>query len=202
MSIKIRVLLCLLVACNSTPSQAGKWSTGLIAGKTSFDQIDDIACFAGGFADQANTAGFNFCSNDTDGNALGINVGYSISETFGLEAGYVKLDEYKADILVGGDALIGDVVAKPEALYIALVGSLALSDRFSINGRTGYYDLDTKVGVNLLDNLISEFESSSDSGFYAGASLDYDLTDKFTAQLRYDDLGLDVVSIGLEYTFH
>lgn len=202
MSIKIRVSLGLLVASVSFSSYAGEWSAGITAGQTSFDQINDVACFGGGFANTANVPGADFCTNDTDGNALGLNLGYSINDTFGFEVGYVNLDEYEADILIGGDALVGRVFAEPEALYAAIVGSVALSDRFSVNGRAGYYDLDTKLGVSLLDDSITGFEPGSDSGFYSGASLDYRFTDQFTAQIRYDDFGLDVVSLGLKYTFN
>lgn len=202
MSIKIRVLLGLVVASVSFSSHAGEWSAGIIAGQTTFDEIDNVACFGGGFANEANVAGEDFCKNDKDGNAVGINLGYSISEAFGLEVGYVSLDEYEADILVGGDVFIGEVFADPEALYAALVGSVALNDRFAISGRAGYYDLDNKFTVSLLDDSITGFESKSDSGFYSGASLDYIFTDQFTAQLRYDDFGLDVVSLGLKYTFN
>lgn len=202
MSIKIRILLGLFVASVSFSSYAGEWSAGIFAGQTSFDEIDDVACFGGGFSNVSNVAGVDFCSNDTDGNALGITLGYNINQTFGLEAGYVNLDKYEADILVGGDVLIGEVFADPEALYAAVVGSFALNDRFSISGRAGYYDLDTKIGVSLLDDSITGFESASDSGFYSGASLDYAFTEQLTAQLRYDDFGLDVISLGLKYTFN
>lgn len=183
----------------SVSSHAGDWSVGVLAGQTTFDQLDDIACF-GGFSNLSVAPGADLCPNDNDGTALGINIGYQLTDIFGFEAGYVNLDEYQSDIIIGGDALGGEVLVKPEALYLAATSSLSLTDRLALTGRLGYYDLDVEISADFL-GFGSRSDTVSDSDVYAGASLDYAFTDKLTAQLRYDNFDIDAVSLGLKYNF-
>jgi len=44
-----------------------------------------------------------------------------------------------------------------------------------------------------------KLESTSDT--YFGASLNYDVTQNFGLQLRYDDFDVEVTSVGLTYAF-
>ncbi len=201
MSMKRNFVLSLIVTSFSTASQAGDWSIGVFAGQTTFDQLDEVSCFGGAFPGNANIAGEPFCINDTDGTALGINLGYHFNRSLGLEAGYVNLDEYQANILVGGDVLVGDVSAEPEVLYAAVVSTLPLTERLSLSGRLGYYDLNAKLGLSFLDESITGSDLISDTGFYSGASLDYEFNGQISAQLRYDDFGLDALSLGLKFSF-
>jgi len=200
---KILLLVCLGI---SLPSFAQNWSVGVLGGQTSFDQIDDFACFGEVLSNLALVPGADVCPNDNDGTALGINVGYKLNETLGFEVGYINLDEYESSITIGGHVNDGDISAKANALYAAGVGSLSLSNRIALTGRLGVYDLNLKIRANQHSlggsSVDLDTSSVSASGLYAGASLDYALSDKVVAQLCVDKLEFDVVSFELSYNFN
>jgi len=170
-----------------------------LAGQSTFDELNEI-CVAslpqgGPFIDIFPLE----CDVDDSGSSAGINLSYMFNQTFGAEIGYVDLGKFTVDYNErgGGNFPFFDTLdIDLRSAYVAGVASYPLSDRLSLTGRLGYYQSDAKLasGVDLI-------RIDDEGDLYSGASLDYRFADQWSAQLRYDRFDLDVLSLGLKYSF-
>ncbi len=183
----------------STASLAEGWNIGVLGGKTEFDDYRSIGCFGNG-GTSSTAPGVDFCQIDDDSNAIGLNIGYQFNSTFGVELGYTSFDDFSSDITIGGDVLVGEFEAEPEVIHAAFLSTLPITERLSITGRVGYYELDTNISGRFESDVVFNDTISKDD-VYFGASLNYDITDSLTAQLRYDNFDVDLVAFGLNYSF-
>ena len=125
--------------------------------------------------------------------------GYSFNENFAVEASYLNLGTFRDSIDVGGTDV--PVSAKADGFAFAVVGTLPLSDKFSAQGRFGYYFHDgqsTTAGITEND--------PSDQNPFVGLGLSYDLNEAFEVNLAADYFDLEgaqpiVASVGLSYRF-
>jgi len=187
----LRSALILIFLMNANQAMADSWSLGVLAGKAEFDNIGS-RCFSSIRPSIPET-----CSDDVDDRALGINLAYNINQAFGLEAGYV--DAGSSSVTFSFQGTFEDSAISLSARYLAGTASYALSDKWSITGRLGYYD--ATIDINFINNLFSTSSSERVNDVYSGASINYEFIDNWSAQLRYDRFDIDVVSFGLSYSF-
>lgn len=172
-------------------ASAGDWSIGVLAGQSSFDEINEVC---------SPIAAINLGCGDVEDSdtGIGINVTYKLTNNWGFEAGYIDLGEFSTELtssfgssFIGVDASVG---------YISGTATLPLSDTFSITGRVGAFTASGDVTSSGLVSRSTDFEDDTAATF--GASLDYRFTESLSLQLRYDDFdGLDLASVGLNYHF-
>jgi OOP family OmpA-OmpF porin len=125
--------------------------------------------------------------------------GYSFNRNFALEASYLNLGTFRDSIDVDGSSV--PVSAKADGFAFAVVGTVPLSEKFSAQGRFGYYFHDgqsTTAGITEND--------PSDQNPFVGLGLSYDLNDALELNLAADYFDLEgaqplVASIGLSYQF-
>ena len=176
-------------------SQDTGWYVGLNVGQS---KVKDDFC-----------AGTTSC-DDTD-TALSIFGGYQINKNFGVELGYVDLGKASGS---GTDPILGTFSATFEATGFELsgVGTLPISDKFSVYGKLGLFmwDLDVKASSSTLGSG-SLSEDGTDLTFAVGVR--WNFTKNLTAQLqwqRYNDIGddattgksdIDVIGAGILFRF-
>ena len=129
--------------------------------------------------------GFNCDDSDT---SFGINLSYDFSKSWGVELGYTDL----GDSVISAPGL-ASVSASFDAIHLAGTGTVNFNDSWSLTGRLGVADLSGDV----------QGFSESDTGLFAGASLNYNFNDNLQAQLRYEsfDGDADNFALGLKYSF-
>ena len=125
--------------------------------------------------------------------------GYGFHQNFAVEASYINLGTFHDTVDVEGTSV--PVSAKVDGFAISLVATLPLSDRFSAQGRLGYYFHDgqsTVAGITEND--------PSDQIPFIGLGLSFDLNEALELNLTADYFDLEaaqplVGSIGLTYRF-
>lgn len=133
--------------------------------------------------------------------AASIAYGFSIDKNFGVELGYINFGKIK-DV---GEGFSGST--QRQALYLAGVGSLPLTDAFSVFAKLG-------VAVNRYeDKFVSEFSSQLEevtkTKSMVGLGLAYNFTKDIAGTLEYqhfgkigsDDLKVSTVTLGVRYGF-
>jgi OOP family OmpA-OmpF porin len=148
------------------------------------------------------------CSTDTTDTAVRVVVGYNIVPQVAVEASYIDLGKITLDF--PGLGVSGDI--KSDAFTLELLGRLPLQgSALSFYGHVGIFSSDTTISAVGPGGAASDSQTSSDLTFGAGA--EYALNSNIDARLdvsRFDSVGkgsgdsganVDVVSIGLNYTF-
>lgn len=140
--------------------------------------------------------------------------GYQINPNFAIEGGYFNLGKfgYTATTVPAG-SLTGDI--KVQGLNLDLVGTVPITDRFSLLGRIGanYAEVDgtfSKTGAVQAFN-VNPNPNSRETNLKVGLGMEYALTDALSWRAeveRYrinDTVGnkgdVDLVSVGLVYRF-
>lgn len=195
-----KILGTLLISGGLALSQsalANGFSIGLMAGQANDSSLGNTC---NEVINTTTTSNFFSCSNDDSDTALGINVSYKLDDYFGLEAGYVDLGEM-VSTLTGTNAELGistssDITLEQQATYLAGTVSFNLGEKWSLTGRAGYFDLSGD-----LNSPRAETSFEEDADFYFGTSVDFHVTERITAQLRYDNFDANVISGGLKFNF-
>jgi OOP family OmpA-OmpF porin len=150
-------------------------------------------------------------SCDDKDTAWSIFGGYQFNKNFGVELGYVDLGKATQSGVV---PLFGSFSASFEVTGFEFsgVGTLPISERFSMYGKLGLFmwDLDVK-GSSTLTGPVSLSEDGTDFTFGIGAR--YHFTKNLAVQLqwqRYNDIGddattgkydVDVIGAGIVFRF-
>jgi len=182
------------------------FTIGITVGESNLDELATEACNDLTFGEDEFFASATCLTGDDD-LAFGFNIAYLFTDFIGVEGGYVNLGESSfstvsplIDVPIGFPPPLETTEISTNVVYGAVVGTLPLSDRFSITGRVGLYEASIDVEVD--DGFrFRDFELESTSDTYFGASLNYDVTQNFGLQLRYDDFDVEVTSVGLTYAF-
>lgn len=150
------------------------------------------------FAAQPNTvyAGADLGRTKIDGlpghgTSVGAFVGYNVLPNVALEAGYRRL----ASITFTAPGFRSDVDLNQ--LSLSAVGTLPLSNGFSLLGRLGYSSVEAETKVS--GSRIKE----TDSNAIIGLGVGYAFTPAVSARLEFQKPGSDTqnVSVGLAYQF-
>jgi len=145
--------------------------------------------YAGGALSQAYVDENGLDDNDSGGKLFG---GYHLNENFAVEASYYDF----------GDQVDGSSTLSIDGFSLGLVGSVPLSDRFSVFGKVGIHAWDADIS----GPIRARFSDDSDSDLFYGAGLDYAMNSNWTIRGEYeryevDDFNMDVGSVGLIYNF-
>ncbi|TAL89577.1 MAG: flagellar motor protein MotB [Rhodanobacter sp.] len=159
-------------------------------------------------------AGFNTSAISDDDRDFGYKVfgGYSINKYWAFEAGYFNMGRFgfTANTLPQG-TLKGNI--KLQGAFIDAVGTLPITDRFSVFGRVGVnhsWASDRFSGTGAV-NVLDPHPSTSDTNYKFGVGLQYAFTSSLSMRAeaeRYrinDAVGnkgdMDLYSVGLIYRF-
>ena len=164
------------------------------------------------------TNAFFECDVDDDNDiGFGLNIAYNFTKNWGIEAGYVDLGDFSATSSPQNIEVLNPqtIDINASAFYLAGTATYYYSNKWSITGRLGAYQIDVDSrfssdsfsllvgnGISITEFTFSETSVSSsfeDEDVYFGTSLNYDLNDKFQVQLRYDNFDIDLISLGLRY---
>jgi OOP family OmpA-OmpF porin len=198
------------LAAPAALAQGTGWYAGGSIGRTGAT-IDD-ARIRGGLAGQGlATSSIEDRERDNGFKAFG---GYQFNRNIGVEAGYFDLGKfgYTARTTPPG-SLTGDINIK--GLNLDLVGTLPITERFSVLGRIGVTSARTAGDFSSTGSARVPYASAHSSQRFTnakwGAGLAYDFTESLSMRLeaeRYrinDSVGnrghVDMVSVGLVYRF-
>jgi OOP family OmpA-OmpF porin len=142
---------------------------------------------------------FDGLSIDESGTAFRIVAGWRFNEYFALEGGYHDFGDFEQAFVVDGEEL--NVALSADGFTLGAVGSIPLSERFSLMGRAGMFFWDGNAEINNVSQATPE-----DNNLFFGAGLNFQLTQKMRLTgdwTRYDleDTISNVFSVGLEYRF-
>jgi OOP family OmpA-OmpF porin len=133
--------------------------------------------------------------------AASIAYGFSVDKNFGVELGYINFGKIK-DV---GEGFSG--LTQRQALYLAGVGSLPLTDAFSVFAKLG-------VALNryedkFVTDFSSELEKVTKTKSMVGLGLAYNFTKDIAGTLEYqyfgkigsDAIKVSTVTLGVKYGF-
>lgn len=135
--------------------------------------------------------------------------GYQFNRNFALEGGYVDFGKVTASGTVLGVPV--SARAEANAFELLAVGTLPLTDRFSLYGKAGLFRWDAKAEGTVLGITVRERAKDIDLTF--GAGLKYHFTRNVAGRLefqRYNNVGdedrtgqvdINIWSIGLQVRF-
>jgi OmpA-OmpF porin, OOP family len=196
------------ITCPPAMAEVSNWYGGVSAGQ-SRAKIDDARIIAGLLAGRFATTSMVDNDRDTGYKIFG---GYQINRHFAFEAGYFDMGKfgYIANTLPLG-SLTGEI--KIRGLNLDLVGSLPISERFSLLGRVGLSHAearDTFTGTGLV-HVVKPHVSKRDDGVKYGVGLQYAFNESWAMRVEAerhrvnDAVGnrgdVDLVSAGLIYRF-
>jgi len=145
--------------------------------------------YLGGSVSQAYVDEKGLDDNDTGGKIFG---GYRINKNFAIEGSYYdfgNLEEGANKLSIDGFGL-------------GVVGSMPLSDSFSVFAKVGIHAWDADIS----GPIVSQFSDDSDSDVFFGGGLDYAINRRWTVRGEFeryvvDEFDYDVGSVGIIYNF-
>jgi len=166
--------------------------TAVLVGAAAFGaQAADKGFYAGAGAGQSQVDEAGYDDEDTAFSVFG---GYQFNRWFALEGGYADLGKLESRGL-GRDLEAG-------AVYLAAVGTVPFTDRFSGYAKAGFqrWDLDTA-----LPGVTGTADDSGTDPVY-GVGLQYRFTDKVALRGEYsrfeaEDADLDLAQLQVRYNF-
>jgi len=170
---KIAAAAALVIASSSAfAQQVPQFYAGVDAGSTKIDGAD----------------------RETGG---GVFVGYNFNQNVAIEAGWHRLAE--ADMYYGD--LDASAKAKFDQTDISVIGTLPLSNGFSVYGRLGYNHLKIKASARVGNVTVSE--SDSESKVLYGAGLSYAFTPQISGRVEVQKPHSDItkVAVGVAFNF-
>jgi len=176
---------------------------GLAVGQGS---ADDVCSDINSEMDEFDISDIGFSCDDSD-TVYKFFGGYMFNQNFGVELSYNILGEVNASFSDSETSDYASFSAEPTAVGLALVGSISVSDKFSLFGKVGYanWDVDIKVAVDMEGEVFSESESEGDSDVFYGFGGKYRYSESIGLRLeweRFDLDGLDVDAISVGFQLH
>jgi OOP family OmpA-OmpF porin len=129
--------------------------------------------------------------------------GYEINNTWGVEVGYTDFRKSSFNYTTAKGAT-GSGDADGHAYYVAAKANAPINDQFSVFGKLGVENSHRSFGTNT-----GLSGSSSDTGVYAGAGLQYNLSKEVALTAEYERYGKssdfgaksDVLTVAARYSF-
>ncbi len=167
--------------------------------------VGPISAQAGGFYVGA-SIGQAELSDDFDGlvvddnsTAYRVVAGWSFNDYFALEGGYHNFGDFEQVFDNFGIPATASLSA--DGFTLGAVGSIPVTDRFSLMGRAGWYFWDGDAEINNVSQATPE-----DSNLYLGAGITFDVTERLQltgdwTRYELEDTNSNVVSVGLQFRF-
>ena len=180
-------------------------------------------------ADLPSAAGISVDDSDL---TYSIGAGYMFTKNFGIEAGWRDLGEVSAkasgsysDTIYGVPVTaVGDLTASAETSgwFLGVVADFPVTEKFSINGRAGYYFWESDLTASATGTLdvdgtvyagsVAASASVDDSDPYFGLGVAYNFTKNVSLGVNYTrytlefddvdyDVDVDVWDARLKYSF-
>ena len=136
---------------------------------------------------------------DADSTAYRVSIGWRLNDYLAIDGGYQNFGRFDQTFDDAGTPI--DISLKADGFTRGAIGSLAISDRFSLFARGGAFFWDGDAEINDVSAA-----SPEETNFYYGAGARLALTEKLSVTAdgsRYDLDGTDstIYSIGLDYRF-
>ena len=133
--------------------------------------------------------------------AASLAYGYSFDKNFGVEIGYINFGTYKENNAIYSETL------KRQALYVAGVGSLPITDAFSLFAKLGVAS--NKYENEFVSGGSSQSEHITKTKSMYGLGLSYNFTKEIAGTLEYQDFGkvgadkikASAITAGIRYDF-
>lgn len=215
MKLKVLLFTTLSLLLVSQVTFAKGFTLGVMVGKSSDDLTAGSCEIDRGFFTIVTNGGNFTCSVDDSDTVAGINLSYHFTDMWGLELGYIDLGQTSSFLTgppTGFFPSTGTNVSDPEtidstALYLAGTVTFDIVESLSLTGRLGGGSVD----VDLVSTIFDESFKDDESAVMAGVSLNYSITEEWSAQIRYDyfdyeffdleDLSINIASLGITYKF-
>ncbi len=205
---KLSLVALAVLASSVAMADDSGWYAGGNVGRTAAS-IDDARITSGLLGQGLATSVISDRDRDTGYKIFG---GYQYNKYLGVEAGFFDLGKfgYTANTVPTG-TLNGDIRVK--GLNLDLVGTLPITDKFSVLGRAGvtYTDASDAFSGTGAVSVLNPNPSKRGTNYKLGLGLQYAFTDSLAMRLeaeryRVDDaIGnnghIDLVSVGLIYRF-
>jgi OmpA-OmpF porin, OOP family len=143
-------------------------------------------------------------SRDETQTAYKIYGGYNFNKNFGIEGGYTDFGKAKNVYRVSGTNVNLDY--KAQALYVAAVGTLPLSDQFSLFGKLGVTANHASATASAAG--VSVNASGNKTSALIGVGAAFNVTKNVAVALEYEDYGktaedakAKMWSLGVRYNF-
>jgi len=191
-------------------AQDARWYGGASLGRSAAT-IDDGRITSGLAGQGLGTSNIDNRDRDTGYRLFG---GYQVNRNFGVEAGWFDLGEmgYTATTTPAG-TLVGDV--RFQGVNLDIVGTLPISDRFSLLGRIGGASVRTRGTFSSTGAVTMPYPGNSTSarrfGLKYGVGVAWRLTEAWELRVEgermrvYDSVGnrghVDLLSLGVVYYF-
>lgn len=136
---------------------------------------------------------------DASSTAFRITAGWRFSENLAVEGGYNNFGDFEQTFDIAG--VPTDVSLKADGFTLGAVGTLPLTDRFSLFARAGAFFWDGDADINNVTQATPE-----DTNLYLGAGARFALSDRLALTAdgsRYDldDTASTVFSAGIDVSF-
>ena len=143
---------------------------------------------------------FDGLTVDDNSTAIRIVAGWRFNDYFALEGGYHDFGDFEQTFDDGGGLSTAKLSA--DGFTFGAVGSIPVSERFSLTGRAGMFFWNGTAEVNNVSQATPE-----DSNLYLGAGVLFDLGKRFQLTGDWTRYELEsavsgVFSVGLLYQFH
>ncbi|MBV9189593.1 MAG: outer membrane beta-barrel protein [Betaproteobacteria bacterium] len=171
----------LILSCGAARADNTGWYAGINAGASRLGMSGtDIN---GALANQGiNGASTNLHTTDK---AAGLEIGYRMSEHFGVEGGYEYLGKFKYDSTAGATTINGKY--KAQALSLAALGFIPFSSSLSFYAKGGfqYNTVDLNASSSSAAVPVSG-KSESRAGWLAGLGLKYEFDNGVYTRVGWD----------------
>ncbi|MDO8827601.1 outer membrane beta-barrel protein [Methylophaga sp.] len=193
----LKLLVLPLLASFAAPVFSGEFYLGANVGQAKSSD------FCSEVSDDLSSLSLTRTSCDDSDSAYKIFAGYSFTENWAVEGAYADLGEFSIDYTDGSTS--GKAKAELDAVSIAMVGKLPLTDDFNLFAKLGLYHSNTDASATFGGVRASDDDSSTDGLFGLGAS--YSLTESLAIRAEWErymdsDADIDLMSVGLMYTFN
>lgn len=129
--------------------------------------------------------------------------GYKFNANWAAEAGYRFLGSDTESFVDGANKWT--LSARYRSIQLSALGSLPLTEQFSLFGRLGYGTIKAQESVAVTSGAISAGWRGKeyDSGFLLGVGAEYALTKQFSVRGEYQRpaSGVSLLALGLKYGF-
>ncbi|MBV1776689.1 porin family protein [Burkholderiaceae bacterium DAT-1] len=136
--------------------------------------------------------------------AWSLGAGYRFDQNVAFELGYRDWGKQSLDVSAMGES--AHVEDKAHALVGSVVGTLPLTDVFSLQGRLGYANIKAKLSANNSRGQSMSFEETYNKvlwgvGARYAVSKDVGIRAEYSRTGKFDDTTLSAFTVGVDYSF-